>query len=253
MNQTAELPLVTVVTVVYNDASHLADTIASVARQTYERTNYVLVDGGSTDGSLEIIRANEAAIDQWVSEPDRGIYDAMNKGVALAKGEWVYFLNSGDVFVDEQVLAQVFAPAHEPADADVLYGSSIRVLPKGAILQRPKPMRLIWKSILTSHQAIFVRTALIREHPFDLQYRIGADYDLIYKLFTRGARFREVPVTIARVEARDGFSIVREALRQRENRLISAKYRWHPYFQLHLLALEWRAHWRAFRNRYFRG
>jgi len=102
-------PLITVVTVVRNGGATLEETILSVVNQTYRNVEYIVVDGASTDGTLDIIRKYEDRIDYWVSESDKGIYDAMNKGIDLATGEWLNFMNSGDKFVSGDVIMNIFS------------------------------------------------------------------------------------------------------------------------------------------------
>lgn len=104
---------VSIVTVVYNDQDNILKTIKSVANQTFKDREYLVIDGDSTDNTKEIINQNILSIDKYVSEKDKGIYDAMNKAIDIAKGEWIIFMNSGDVFVDEKVLEKVF---HNPID-----------------------------------------------------------------------------------------------------------------------------------------
>ncbi|MCI5150423.1 MAG: glycosyltransferase [Candidatus Electrothrix sp. MAN1_4] len=99
-------PLITVITVVFNGAQHLEETILSVIGQTYDNVEYIIIDGGSTDGTLDIIRQYEHAVDYWVSEKDEGIYDAMNKGIRLFNGNWINFMNSGDLFFSEKNLSE---------------------------------------------------------------------------------------------------------------------------------------------------
>lgn len=99
------LPRISVITVVLNDAAGLSRTISSVAAQDYGNLQYVVVDGGSSDGSLEVIKHQNSIIDSWISEPDEGIYHAMNKGITLAEGEWLLFMNAGDEFSDVRALS----------------------------------------------------------------------------------------------------------------------------------------------------
>lgn len=99
-----DLPLITVITIALNCASSIQETILSVLNQTYSNIEYIIIDGGSADGTLDIIKRYEHAIDYWVSEPDRGIYDAMNKGIKLSTGKWLNFLNVKDVFVSDRTI-----------------------------------------------------------------------------------------------------------------------------------------------------
>ena len=100
--------LISVVTVCYNAADTIEKTMLSVLNQTYHDIEYIIIDGGSTDGTVEIIRKYADRIAYWVSEPDKGIYDAMNKGIKVATGEWINFMNAGDEFVDANVLDKLF-------------------------------------------------------------------------------------------------------------------------------------------------
>lgn len=114
-------PLITIITVAYNAVKDIENTILSVLNQTYPNIEYIIIDGGSTDGTLDIIKKYEDKISYWVSEADKGIYDAMNKGALKATGEWLNFMNAGDTFYDQQVLEKVFKD-NDWSDADVIYG-----------------------------------------------------------------------------------------------------------------------------------
>ena len=115
-------PLVSVITAVLNGKSFLDQTVQSVAHQTYDNVEYLVIDGGSQDGTLDIIQKYEEFVDFWVSEPDRGISDAMNKGIDLASGEWLIFMNAGDVFFDERALEKTIGYAAE--NVDLLYSDT---------------------------------------------------------------------------------------------------------------------------------
>jgi glycosyltransferase involved in cell wall biosynthesis len=121
-SSSSDKPLISVITVVFNGAQYLENTIRSVVGQVYANVEYIIIDGGSTDGSLEIIRNYSEQIDYWVSEPDRGIYDAMNKGLDAASGEWINFMNAGDAFHSKNSLV---ATAEEFSDAMVCYSDAI--------------------------------------------------------------------------------------------------------------------------------
>lgn len=100
---------VSIVTVVFNDQENILKTIKSVTNQSFKDREYLVIDGGSTDNTKEIINQNISSIDKYISEKDKGIYDAMNKAIDMAEGEWIIFMNSGDVFVDDHVLEKVFS------------------------------------------------------------------------------------------------------------------------------------------------
>ena len=101
--------LISIVTVSYNAVLTIEQTILSVINQTYPNVEYIIIDGGSTDGTVDIIKKYEDKIAYWVSEPDKGIYDAMNKGVVVATGEWINFMNAGDIFTDGDVIDKLFS------------------------------------------------------------------------------------------------------------------------------------------------
>ena len=114
---------VTIITVCRNHAKELEKTIQSVENQTWQKKEYIVIDGASTDETLEVIQQHGDSITQWISEPDQGIYDAMNKGIRLAQGQWVIFMNAGDTFASTDTLQRVF---QESQEADVIYGDVIK-------------------------------------------------------------------------------------------------------------------------------
>ena len=146
---------VSVITVCYNDAEGLNRTIKSVLSQNYDSFEYIIVDGGSTDGTLDVIKKNAQFIEKWLSEPDNGIYDAMNKGIKLASGEWLIMMNAGDIFSDENVLKNVFnypIPKH----ISFIYSDVYGLRRNGERIVRTMSFQ---KGILI-HQAILYRRSL---------------------------------------------------------------------------------------------
>lgn len=145
-------PKVSIVTIVYNASKYLEETMQSVINQTYDNVEYIVVDGGSTDGTLDILEKYKDRIDHWVSEEDRGIYDAMNKGVNLANGEWINFMNSGDVFHDNDVLLNFCEENKKSQNIDFFYSDSIVKEGKKYICNKEKRVLI--------HQAIIYRIAM---------------------------------------------------------------------------------------------
>jgi len=176
-------PKLSVITVVYNNVQHVERTLQSVLNQTYIDIEYIVIDGASTDGTLDIIERYKNQITKLISEPDTGIYDAMNKGLTLATGDYVLFMNSGDEFYSPQTVAQVFAAAD---NADIYYGETEMINDKGESLGQRRhkaPAQFTWRSfkygMSVSHQAIYIKRELIDR--YDPQYQLSADIDWIIR------------------------------------------------------------------------
>ena len=191
----------TVVTVVYNAHDVLEATIQSVLGQTYPHIEYIVIDGGSTDGTVDIIKRYASQLTHWVSEADQGIYDAMNKGIALASGEWICFINAGDRFDSSTVVEAIFKNQALTAQADVLYGDVVIEYPTFNRIGKAKDVSHLWKGMICSHQSILTRTALLKEAPFDIQFKLGADFDSVLGLQKAGKRFVQLPMVVAVVSA----------------------------------------------------
>lgn len=177
------LPLVSVITVCYNAADVLEKTFLSVLGQTYPNIQYIVIDGGSKDNSLQIIEKYKEKISIVVSEPDKGIYDAMNKGLKYVKGEWVNFMNAGDTFHDVNVVSDIFGEK-SIIDADismlrVIGGNTYNVCSENSWEHYAEPSSVIPFRLPFSHQACFVRPPFT----FDLKYKIAADYKILYDTF----------------------------------------------------------------------
>lgn len=185
-------PLISVITVSYNAAMTIELTIQSVLQQAYSRVEYIIIDGGSTDGTIEIIKQYEEQLAYWVSEPDNGIYDAMNKGVDRAKGDYAVFLGADDSFVDGAVLSMVadFISEHS---VDILSGRVIAVEEEAQIIAGCETA--LWKiksGVMLPHQGLFVRKQLLLEHPFNTEMRIYADYEQLLTLVLSGIKIHYI-------------------------------------------------------------
>ena len=175
-------PKFSIITVTYNAGAVLEDTIQSVITQTYRNVEYIIVDGGSKDHTLDIINRYREHIHTLVSEPDKGLYDAMNKGIRLATGDYLCFLNAGDELHEDDTLQLMVHSITGTELPDVLYGETAIVDEEGHFLRMRRlsaPENLNWKSfkdgMLVCHQAFFPRRELAE--PYDLRYRFSADFD----------------------------------------------------------------------------
>ena len=184
-----------IITINYNNREGLARTIASVKAQNFSDYEWLVIDGGSTDGSRELIEANKALFAYWCSEPDKGIYDAINKGTRHASGQYVSCMNSGDTYFSDDTLSRVFA---SPLTADVIYGDWYKVYPERRVLcSMPCPLDLsIFYYHNICHQAMFVRTSALQEKGFDLSYVVCADYARWMEMLFAGATFQRVDTII---------------------------------------------------------
>ena len=176
-------PRLSVITIVYNNVRDIERTIQSVINQTYSNIEYVIVDGLSNDGTLQVIDKYKSQITKLISEKDEGIYDAMNKGLALATGDYVIFMNSGDGFYDNETVAAVFAAAE---DADIYYGETEMIADDGSSLGQRRhkaPAKFTWRGfkygMSISHQAIYIRRSLAE--PYDPRYQLSSDIDWIIR------------------------------------------------------------------------
>lgn len=183
---------ISVVTVTYNCKDVVEDTIRSVISQNYDRIEYIIVDGGSKDGTIDVIRKYDRLVSKWLSEPDRGIFDAMNKSLEYVKGDYVLFLNAGDRFVNEHVVSDVFTSY--TGEADLIYGDvyvenelGMLFRKADAIYSHPFTDRdLVFRSQGFSHQSLFTKTTILKSIKFDLRFPLGADYYTTYLIHKNG-------------------------------------------------------------------
>lgn len=192
--------IVSVITVVYNDVGHIRQTMESFFSQTWKEKEYIVVDGGSTDGTAEIIMEYADRLAWWCSEKDGGIYDAMNKGVAHAKGQWINFLNSGDYFASDTALADIASLA-DPEKTDIIYGNSIaRGRYADTTLVAPDDTAMMALMPIYRHGCSLTKTEVQREYGFDLakKGRLGfaLDWDMIFRAFHDGKVFSKADVTV---------------------------------------------------------
>ncbi len=224
-------PKITLVTVCYNAEKQLEDTIKSVLEQTYANKEYILIDGNSNDGTLEIITKYANYLAYYVSEPDRGIYDAMNKAVSHAGGEWILFMNVGDSFYDSDVLQKIFAYEIDRKYA-VLYGDTAVCFRWGKSIIKSECLTAMKRHMPFCHQSCLVRTEKLKDTPFDLKYKVVADYNFFHRLYEQGAEFLYIQIVVSNYE-NGGFSARNSARNMIETAAIngSDQSRWFPLYR----------------------
>jgi glycosyltransferase involved in cell wall biosynthesis len=194
-------PLITVVTVVYIGEEFLEETILSVINQSYDNVECIIVDGGSTDSTLDIIKKYEHAIDYWVSEKDAGIYDAMNKGIDLATGDWINFMNGGDSFYSIESLNSIFKDQNFNK-VDIVYGNHQVIYPAGQKrFAKAGLLKDFWKGSRFCHQASLVRISYHKRNKFNLCTKIVADFEFFYNSWKAGVKFQFVDIYIAKFQS----------------------------------------------------
>lgn len=179
-------PLISVVVATFNAVATLERCIKSVSGQTIRRKELIVIDGASKDGTVEILKQNSEKITYWVTEPDRGIYNAWNKALKVAQGEWVYFLGADDYFVDEQALARVALHLKGRSTlARVAYGRVDLVRQDGSVIETfgsPWNRRRFFELMTLPHQGVFHHRSLFQEHGcFNEEFRIAGDYELLLR------------------------------------------------------------------------
>lgn len=194
-------PRFTIITVTYNAAKVIEKTIQSIVAQTYKNYEYIIIDGASKDSTLAIIDKYRDNVNTVISEPDKGLYDAMNKGIAAASGDYLCFLNAGDIFHGKDALQQITDSITSDTLPDILYGETAIVNEKGEFLHMRRlntPEKLTWKSfkqgMLVCHQAFFAKRTLAE--PFDLTYRYSADFDWCIRVMKKASTLHNTHITV---------------------------------------------------------
>lgn len=239
-------PKFSIITVCYNAKATIEDTIQSVISQTYHHVEYIIVDGASKDGTLDIVNRYHAHIAVIVSEPDKGLYDAMNKGIGLATGDYLCFLNAGDSFHEDDTLQQMVHSIHTLRLPDVLYGETALVDHEDHFLRMRRlsaPEILTWKSfrqgMLVCHQAFFPRRDLVM--PYDLRYRFSADFDWCIKIMKKSKVLHNTHLTLIDYLAEGMTTRNQKASLKERFRIMARHYGWistiafHLWFALRLL------------------
>ena len=223
-------PLISIITVVYNGVSTLERTILSVINQTYKNIEYIIIDGGSTDGTVDIIKKYEKHLTYWISETDGGVYDAMNKGIIKATGEWTNFMNSGDWFFDNNVIESLFSLFPKE---DLVYGSAVMRFERGNCLQKPKNKLHPW-NIKINHQSLFCKSYILNTMRFNTKYKIASDYEFLHKCFNNNYTMKYYDIIVSSCET-PGISNSLYLLSIKERLQILFCNKWYRVFNMLLI------------------
>ncbi len=212
-------PKVSIITVVYNAREELQTTLENLASLKYQNKEIIVIDGNSTDGTKSVIEKFSIHINQWISEPDNGLYDAMNKGLRMATGEYVWFINAGDRVYDEYTLDNIFFGQED--EADVYYGDTLIVSATGEHLglrkKRP-PRKLSWyslrKGMVVCHQSFLVKRAI--SPWYNTQYRYAADIEWMIEALKKAVSIRNTHLILS-IYQEGGISVQnrKESLKER--------------------------------------
>ena len=217
------LPKISVVTITRNDLVNLQKTVESVTSQDYPNLEFIVIDGYSSDGTQDFLHASSTKYTTWISEPDQGIYDAMNKGTQNSSGEWVVFMNAGDTFASKSTITKVFSSVASEK-FDLLGGRCAFVNSQGnTTTEFPnRPIDELWKGMPISHQTLFSRRRLLLERPFSLDLKVAADFQFLYNSVKAGAKLHILDLFIAKTD-QDGVSRTNRALSLKERKNIVTK------------------------------
>jgi len=192
---TSDSIVITIITVVYNNVFSIEETIKSVINQSYNNIEYIIIDGGSNDGTVEIIKKYADKIDYWSSEKDFGLYYAMNRGLEIATGDWINYMNSGDCFSENVVIEKIFKDSK--TDAGVIYGNvNFNFDGIHHVYVKANSLNYLWKGMQFVHQASFVSTKIMKKFPFDTNYKLIADYKSLYLIYLSDVKFKYVDMAI---------------------------------------------------------
>jgi len=213
--------LISILTATRNCEKLLPKTLANIYSQKGNNWEHVVKDGESTDGTLNIIEAYRNRIAYFESSKDAGIYDALNQAAHHATGEWAIVIHAGDELISDDILQKVTPFLSE--DTDIAYGDVISWRNGKDHLFHSIPPRFLERKIIGSHQAMFIRTSLLKKIPYDQTYRIAADYDFLWKAYQMGARFKQIPFVVARIDS-SGISSANILKNRREKMKIANFY-----------------------------
>lgn len=220
---------VSIITISYNNLVGLKDTYRSIHQQTFNDYEWIVIDGGSTDGTKDFLQEHDSEIAFWCSEPDKGVYNAQNKGTKHARGEYSIYMNSGDSFYADDVLEQIFK---KDIDADIIYGSWMLIFEDGKtkVGRAPEAADLAYfYDDNMCHQSMLIKTEAVRNRPYDESFRIYADWEEWLALYMQGKTFQRIDTIVCNfvvggISTGDNASEKLKAERKAEIKRINERY-----------------------------
>lgn len=196
-----QTPVLSIITVCFRAKDEVRTTMDNVLQQTWKQFEYLVIDGKSDDGTVDLLEEYAPLFSQseipfcYVSEPDHGIYDAMNKGVHMAKGQWLLFLNAGDLLADSHILEQIFS---FPSDGQIIYGDTLCVYQGNTKLYPALPLDHLPYEMAFCHQSAFIKRKLLQEQPYDTSYKVCADHHFFLSMYLQKRKFeyRTFPISV---------------------------------------------------------
>lgn len=189
-------PFVSIITVVYNGEKYLEQTILSVINQSYSNKEYIIIDGGSSDNTCEIIKKYEDKIDCWISEPDKGIYDAINKGISLSNGDLIGIVNSDD-WLEPEILGVIAEYCKKNTEIDVFHGILRFIKDDNEYMIRGSSYKA-FSAGMFEHPTFFIKREVYNTYGlYSLDYRSASDLELIYRLYSKQVKFLLLPIIIS--------------------------------------------------------
>jgi glycosyltransferase involved in cell wall biosynthesis len=225
MEKVNDYPKISIITACFNSAKTIEQTIDSVVTQTYPNIEYIIIDGGSTDETVDIIRRYQGKFAYWVSEPDKGIYDAMNKGIDVATGDYIYFLGSDDKLYNYKCIENTVNYINGNSGIDIFFGK-VMLVDYNFHLQKECGEAIspdaVLQGAMVPHQGMFVSKSLMKKFLFNTQYKIAADFDFLVKCVLKGCKMQFIDLIIAYYSVNGSSSV--DKLRKMEYQKILQSY-----------------------------
>lgn len=237
-------PFFSIITVVYNAEDFIEETIKSIIGQTYNREmELIIIDGESKDKTIDILDKYKNKIDIFISEKDKGIYDAMNKGIELANGKWICFMNAGDYFYNEKTLEDIHKYLLKKPDFQgILYGDSVVVYNDGYNwIRKAGEIKDLWKGMVFSHQSMYIEKEVVKKLKYDINYKICSDYNQCLQAVNRGYDFEQIDVPLSKISL-GGVSDIDRIFTLKEFWKISKKFNNSKKIDLYFVSLIFRTY-----------